>query len=373
MSSLLVVAGEPSGDRAAAGVVRRLAHLDVFGTGGPALRRAGSEELVPLADSAAMGGAAIRQAAELAKAYALLLLETKRRQPKSALLVGFSDFNARLAPRLKRRGMRVVWYIAPQIWAWRAKRAKRIAESIDVMALTLPFEERLWQEAGARAVYVGHPSLEIEPQPRSVVRRQLGMTERASAVAILPGSRRAEAHALTDRFIDAYELVRRDRASVDARIFIAPGLPADVARWIEARAQSARIGVVRPKPEDGAAPLLSAFDVSLVASGTATLEAAIADAVPVAAYRVGLATELAARFAADTSLVALPNILLGRRVFSELLQREAEPVRLADALERALERRGELVDACRTVRAILGGRATPSQRVAELLESNGTA
>jgi hypothetical protein len=159
-AGVLVVAGEGSGDAMAAPVVRQLG-VPAFGLGGTALGAVGMELVSDLSRTAAMGvGAVLVRAPLLIDAGRRLLSEARRRKPRAALLVGFSEFNAWLGPRLRKLGMRVLWYSPPQIWAWRGGRADTLRDACDRMAVILPFEEELWRAHGADAHYVGHPSLE---------------------------------------------------------------------------------------------------------------------------------------------------------------------------------------------------------------------
>jgi lipid-A-disaccharide synthase len=337
VSELLVVAGEASGDRAAAAVVARLG-ARTFGMG--------------------LG---------IARAFGAITKAARKRKPRAALLVNYTEFNARLAPRLHARGVRVVWYGAPQVWAWRPGRARSLRRSVDAMAVMLPFEEPIWRQAGIDAEYVGHPARETTPLERSTARRALGMTERAAAVALLPGSRPHEVRRLLEPMLDAYERVRADRASVDGVVLLAASLDPKTRAWAMKRAEHLRVPVFEVDAYTGALGVLPAFDVALCASGTAALEAALVRAVPVVAYKVGLATELAARALLKSPHVALPNVILGRRAFAELLQRDVRTSKLADALEDALDRRAELVLECDEVDRRLGDERAPSVRVAHML------
>ncbi len=372
MTGLLVVAGEASGDRAAAHVTRRLAAtfpgLPMFGVGGNALRETGVELVADLDEMTALGvGGVVARAAPIARAHAHLLRAAKERKPRAALLVDYTEFNTRVADVLHRAGVRVLWYVAPQVWAWRAGRIPKLRRSVDRMAVIFPFEEPLWRERGVDAHYVGHPAYEARRMTREEARAALDMTPYASAVAILPGSRPHEVRRLLPVFLAAYDRVRRDRASVDARVLLAPSLDAATVVWAEERASEHHVATHHADPYDGAVPLLPAFDVALSASGTATLEATLARAIPVVAYRTGLVTEAVARALVKIPHLALPNVLLGRRAFDELLQRDARPERVARALARALDFRHELLGVCDEVEACLGPERAPSREVARLL------
>ena len=366
---LLVVAGEASGDRAAAAVIARLPGTRVFGMGGAALGAMGAELVSDLRDLTALGfGETAVRGVNIARAYFRISRAARARRPRAALLVNYTEFNAHLARRLHAQGTRVLWYGAPQIWAWRANRARTLRPSLDRMAVMLPFEEALWRENGVDAHYVGHPARETTPLDRDTARRALGMTPFAKAVAIMPGSRPHEVDRLLRPMLEAYERVRRDRASLDARVLLAPSLDAATRTRALARAEEMRVEVFDVDAYSGAACVLPAFDAALCASGTAALEAALMRAVPVVAYRVGVATEVAARLWLRAPHIALPNVLLGRAAFSELLQRDVRPATLAKALKQALDRRRELLAACDEVEAALGPLRAPSHEVARMLE-----
>jgi lipid-A-disaccharide synthase len=368
---LLVVAGEASGDRAAAGVVAKLRSVRVFGMGGGALEREGVELVADLRTSTALGLSEVaRRAYGVGVAYARLRAAIHRRRPEAALLVNYTEFNARLASCLWSSGTRVLWYGAPQIWAWRPGRALPLRRHLDRLAVMLPFEEPIWRDLGVDAHYVGHPACEERrgPEHRSSARELLGMTPFAGAIAILPGSRPHEVKSLLEPMLRGYEVVRGDRASIDARVMLAASLDPRTKRWARELAKGWGVETVDVDPRAGIASVLPAFDAALCASGTASLECVLARVVPVVCYRVGWATETAARALLKTQQIALPNVLLGRTAFPELLQRNATAGRIAEELERVLDGRDTFVSACIEVAARLGDCASPSRQVARMLE-----
>lgn len=369
---VLVVAGEASGDRAAAAVVARLvrAGVSVFGMGGHALEQAGAALVSDLEGSTAVGvGEVARRGLSIVAARARIEAAVGKHSPVSAaLLVNYTEFNASLAARLTSRGVRVLWYIAPQIWAWRPGRAKRLKRFVDRMAVILPFEEALWRDAGVDASYVGHPALEDAPIDRSTARATYGLTPLAPAVAILPGSRPHEVKALLAPMLAAYESVRRDRASLDARLLVAASLDAHTLATIERAGREWRVPLIRTDASTGAGPLLGAFDAALCASGTVSLEAALARAIPVVSYRVGWATEVFVRPFLQTDLFALPNVLLKRAAFPELMQRDATAPNMVRALQRVLgSDRRTMLEACEALRPLFGDKREPSREVADMI------
>ncbi len=371
MTDLLVVAGEASGDRAAAHVVARALEstaFRAFGMGGSALQAQGVELLADLRDFTALGmGAVALKAGPIALAHARVLHAAEKRKVRAALLVNYTEFNTHVARRLHAQGVRVLWYVAPQVWAWRHDRIASLRKVIDRMAVILPFEEKLWREQGVDAHYVGHPAREATSLERGLARASLGLTPYAPTIAILPGSRPHEVEAHLPVMLAAYESVRRDRASIDARVLIAPSLDVKTRDRAEAQARALKIGVFRVDAHLGSTPVLAAFDAALCASGTASLEATLARAVPVVVYRAGIITEIAARLLVKTPYIALPNVLLGRQAFPEVVQRDFAPDKLAAALADVLDRRVELTRACAEVEALLGPPCSPSRAVAQML------
>lgn len=375
--SVLVSAGEGSGDAMAAPVVSKLDAV-VFGLGGEALRRAGADLTIDLKELTAMGvGSVLARAPRIARAAASLLSQAKSREPKVALLVGYSEFNAWLGQRLRARGIRVLWYAPPQIWAWRSERASRLRRSSDRMAVTLPFEEELWRGFGADAHFVGHPALDPpdanhearrDPQERSAIRERFGMTPSAEYLALLPGSRPHEVTRHIETMLGAVDILRAERGALDARIVMAPALDRKTARWLADRARESGVTVL----ESPVSMLLPAFDVALAASGSVTLECVVAEVPPVIVHRSGPLTVALAKRLIRVENIGLPNIVLESRVFPELVQDALTKEALADEAGRLLDARPAYVERCREVKHRLaphnGSGAPTSQRVKELLE-----
>ena len=366
--SLLVVSGEASGDRALSNVLSRLTNVRAFGMGGDAAARTGAELLVHSGSLAAMGiGDVASRAFGISRAFVTLLRAARAQRPAAALLVNYSEFNGRLAPKLKTLGIRVLWYGPPQVWAWRKSRMSAIRRSTDRLAVMLPFEEPLWRATGADAHYVGHPATENGGHDGAFVRRTLELPPTASTIALLPGRRPHEVRRLLTSMLEGYELVRRERASVDGRVLLASSLDQATKQWAIEQAQRARVEVLPIDPREGIGPVLSAFDAAVCASGTAVLECVLARTVPVVVYKVGLVTEGVARATVPMSNVSLPNILLKRAAFPELLQRSVTPRAIAESLTNVIVNKKEYLRACGEVEKALGERLIPSLEVTKLL------
>jgi len=370
---VLIVAGEASGDRIAALAARALAArgASLYGLGGPACRAAG---VALVADGSRLGAMGVRDVAarlpELAKAVIRVLARVATRPPRAALLVNATELNQRLGALLRRLGVRVLWCVAPQVWAWRPGRIDALRGACDRLAVILPFEEALWRRAGYDARYVGHPSLDVPRRPRRELRAALGIDEGARALAVLPGSRKGEVLRLASPLCAAAALLVRAGVATTARVIVASGAEARARALAIESADRAGIPVIEGDPDHGAAPLLGAFEASLCASGTASLEAALAGAAPVVTYRMDRVSFAVARRLVRTPHIALPNVLLERRAYPELLQDEVTPARIAEAAQRLLERPHESQAAASALHAKLAlpGAASFGERVAASLE-----
>jgi lipid-A-disaccharide synthase len=364
-SPILVVACEPSGDRAAARVVeaggpgRRW-----VGVGGVGLEAAGVELVARAGTLGTVGlGEPVRTARSWAGAWVAVRRAAMEHRPRAALLVDAPDFNLPLARALAAQGTRVVLYVGPQVWAWRRGRLGLVGRRAEVVALVLPFEPCLYERAGVRAAFVGHPLLdEPAPAPPAATRAMLGVGAGEAIVALLPGSRRFEVELLGGPMVAA----ARELSSRGLRPVLAPGPGVVQGRLLEA-ARDAGCAVL----PDGIAArdLLAAADAALVASGTATLEAVLAGVPTAVAYRMQPVSWAAARLLVRTPFVALPNLIAGRCIVPEFLQHEATGPLLARAALGLLEpaertrQRKEFAQ----VKALLGGPGA-SSRVWRLIE-----
>lgn len=344
----------------AAPVLERLGAAS-FGLGGSALRAAGMDLVVDLADVTAMGvGAVLARSPFITRAALAIVREVRRRRPNTALLVGYSEFNAWLGPWLRRLGTRVLWYGAPQIWAWRPGRAGAIAAACDRMAVILPFEEQLWRNHGVDAYYVGHPVLEPTLPPRAEVRKRYGLTPYADYLALLPGSRPHEVEQHIQPLTQAVALMRAEHGSVDARVILAPSLNDKTRRHACKVAADLNVGVL----EVTAQAVLSAFDIAVACSGTVTLECAAASVPPVIVYKTGPITHRVGRFLLRTPHIALPNIILGELAFPELLQEQVTAPVIAQRCTHLLDHKREYLARCEAVQKALRSHWTPARREA---------
>jgi lipid-A-disaccharide synthase len=339
---LLIVAIEASADLHGAAVLRELRamrpDLRAFGAGGSLLRAEGCETLVRAEDLGFMGVAEVIPALpRILEAMDALRDAAAERRPRAALLIDSPDFNLRLAHRLRELRVPVAYFIGPKLWAWRTYRVRQVARDVARMLVILPFEAEFYAQHGVRATYVGNPladsqisSMQGGPRPHPVgiiskgsdiARAALGLDASRPVLALLPGSRRQEVTRLWPRLLTAARHLRQERAGLQLVVPVAPtidramlGLAPDVV-FIDGRA-----------PE-----VLAAADAALVASGTATLQAAIAQTPMVVVYRVSWLTWLIGRLLVRVPYVSMPNLLAGHELVPELLQSDCTPERIVAA------------------------------------------
>ena len=333
-----MVAGEISGDLLAGllleGLTARWPGLKPGGIGGPNMARLGFDAWWPCDKLAVRGYVEVlRHYREIAGIRGLLkqrLLTASGQRPDLFIGVDAPDFNLDLEAALKAERIKTIQFVCPSIWAWRADRVEKIKRSVDHVLCIFPFEPALLAAHGIAATYVGHPLAAVIPmQPdRQAARQMLGLRDEDTVVAILPGSRRSEIEYLALRFFQAAALVKRAHPAIK---FIVPAIPA-LKVLIE---QLADVGGVRADVQIVAGQshaVLAACDVTLIASGTATLEAALFKRPMVIAYRMNWLSWQIMRRKQLQPWVGLPNILCREFVVPELLQDEASPGALALAV-----------------------------------------
>lgn len=336
------VAGEASGDLLASLVLpelrARLPGVRCAGIAGDGMVAAGCEAWHHVRELS------VRGYAEVLRHLPRLLLLRQRLIGRllawpASLYVGVDapDFNLGVAARLRAVGVPTVQFVSPAIWAWRPHRVESIRRAVDHMLLVFPFEQPLFEHAGIRSTYVGHPlarSIPMQPD-RSGARARLALPLSATIVAVLPGSRAAEVERLGPAFFGAMAQMQRSDARLQC---VVPVAASELQPILQRQAQSAGVDGGRTQLVDGRShDVLEAADVALVAGGTATLEAMLFKRPMVTAYRVPRLTEWLTLRQAMIPYFSLPNILLGRYAVPEFLQEAVEPQALSRALMRLLD------------------------------------
>ncbi|MEX2584330.1 MAG: lipid-A-disaccharide synthase, partial [Gemmatimonadota bacterium] len=338
----------------------RIPGVRMIGLGGSGMAAEGVELLADVKDLAVMGFVEVLPRLP----YFLRLRRTvfsalERERVDLVIPIDYPGFNLRLARHARASGIPVLYYIAPQVWAWHASRARDLARDADRIAVILPFEEEFLRANGANAEFVGHPLLDTRRSDadRESWAKGLGLPGEAAVLAIFPGSRRQEVDRHLPIFVQAWRLIEARNPNVRPVIGGASQIP-----------DEAYAGSDLPVSRDPAS-LLRFATAALVKSGTTTLEAALAETPFVVAYRMNPLTYQLAKRVVRVPHIALANLVVDRRIVPELIQDAATPEALADALEPLLEegnaQRREMLEGLRSVRSALG-RGGAGERVAEI-------
>ena len=334
---IAMVAGEASGDLLAAHLIdalrRHLPHAHFYGIGGPKMQAAGFDALWP-SETLAVNGLfeVLRHYRKLSGIRKRLGRRLIADRPDVFIGIDAPDFNLGLEARLKRKGIPTVHYVSPSIWAWRGGRIKTIGESVSRILALFPFDRALYRERGIAVSYVGHPLADLLPVvvDRAAAREKLDVPQDRLVFALLPGSRQSEVARLAATFIETAKQLERRFGDV---LFLVPLISRRTREMFEqlrhaAGADELPMRILFGHPQDA----MAAADAVLVASGTATLEAALLKRPMVIAYKVARSTAFVMRRMSYLPYVGLPNILAGRFVVPEFLQEDCTADNLAQAL-----------------------------------------
>ncbi|HXV40278.1 MAG TPA: lipid-A-disaccharide synthase [Steroidobacteraceae bacterium] len=338
-----VVAGESSGDNLGAALIRAIREREprarFVGVAGPAMQAAGCEALAASSELAVMGlFEVLHHLPRLWRLRRRLRGEFLALRPDVFVGIDAPEFNLNLAPALHAAGIRTVQYVSPQVWAWRRGRARRMAGFLDLVLCLLPFEREVYDQAGLRAIFTGHPladQLPLEPD-RAAARAELGLDAGAALVALLPGSRVGEVTRLAADFAGAAAWLAQRRPGLQ---FAAALADARTRGLFEQALAAHAPGVAVRVFEGRSRTVLTAATVALVASGTATLETLLCKRPMVVAYRLGMASAFILRGFGLIKVAhfAQPNLLAGGRIVPEFAQAEVTPDLLGRELGRWLD------------------------------------
>jgi lipid-A-disaccharide synthase len=355
---IMISCGEPSGDLYAGALVSEILSrepsADVFGFGGRQLAAAGTRLV---GDFQGLSVTGLTEALRvLPRSYAMLrrlVAAARATRPDVFVAIDFPDFNFRLMAALHRLGIPIVYYISPQLWAWRAGRMRTMKRFVDRVLVIFPFEEALYRREGVPVEFVGHPLIDLVgvKAPRAALLREHGLVADAPTVALLPGSRPNELRRIVPDMAASLPLIRARVPGVQFIVAAAPNL--QDALFAPLLGASGPV-LVRERTDD----VLAASDVVITASGTATVQAALHERPMVVVYRLSPLTYRIGKPFVRVDTYAMANLIAGERIVPELIQDDFTPARVADETVRLLTDRGlysRTRDALRRVREKLGG------------------
>ena len=366
VSRVMMIAGEASGDLHGAGVVRALRSLhhtlDIYGVGGDRMQREGMQLVYHVNELSVMGFAeVVKQLPRIYSVEKTLEQLLKLKRPDVVVLIDYPGFNLRFARIAKQNGVPVVYYISPQVWAWRKSRIKKMKGTVDAMLVVFPFEEQMYREKGVDAEFVGHPlleSLRTEFERENFFKRY-GLDPRKRLVGILPGSRIQEIENIFPVMLSAARgIVAQD--DVNVAVGVAPTLE---EKYFKTMYNVEGVHLITGATYD----LMAHSDVAIVTSGTATLETALLGTPLIVVYKTSWLTYLIGRLFVRVKNIGLVNIVAGKQIVPEFIQHRAtagnlvrEALRLLNDERAATDMREELSK----LKGMLGERGA-SQRVAE--------
>jgi len=366
---ILISAGEASGDRYAAELVEalrcRLPEAEFFGCAGPRLREIGVRPEMRSEELTVIG--VFEVLLHIPRIYRRLLHLTKvarRERPDFAIVTDAPGFHIPLAQKMRRSGIPVFYYVAPQVWAWRQWRIHKIRRIVDHVLCIFPFEQQYYRERRVPTTFVGHPLADsVEPAlTRNEFFARYGLSPGEPLVALLPGSRESEAARHLPVLADAVARLRQWKHMN----FVLPASSTISEGFFRERIPSGVVQIVEGQTEDA----LAHADVALVASGTATVEAALLGAPMVVFYRVSAPTWFVGKFLVDIPFYSMVNLLAGRRIVPELIQSDCTGERLADEAKRLLDDqtlREKMKQELQGVRDSLYGDVPAAERAAEVI------
>ena len=336
---IMISAGEASGDRLGAGLARSLFRLhpgvEILGMGGDEMADAGVRLVQHASEVAVVGFVeVIKHLPTIRRAMGRLEAAVRHERPDVLVPIDFPDFNLRLAARVRRAGVPVVYYVSPQVWAWRRGRVRTMRALVRRMLVLFPFESAFYEAEGVPAMFVGHPAaVSRERASRAELLSRIGLDPSRSVVALLPGSREGEAGRLFPIQLEAARVLRRSHPLAQFVVPQARTIPEGFLQGLAAGA-----GISRLVTCEGEYPgILEVADAGVVASGTATLDAALAGLPFVAVYRMQFVSYLIARALVRVDHIALPNLIAGARIVPELVQGACTPAAIAGQLRAFLD------------------------------------
>lgn len=364
MKKIMIVAGEASGDLYGSYLVRalrdRMPGLMIFGMAGERMKASGVETISDIREVSVVGiSEVISQLRKIQKAFKLLTRRLREERPDALILIDFPDFNLRLAKVAKKEKIPIIYYISPQVWAWRSGRVKKISRLVDKMLVAFPFETDIYRQRGMDAVFVGHPILDESIEfPKEDGLKRYNLDPERPVLAILPGSRRKEVERLLPLMLDT--LGALEGTGIQAVLPVAQTV--DFLR-VEEMVKGRDIILTKGNVYE----ILGLSDVALITSGTATLQAAIKGTPMVIIYKVSPLTYLLGRLFVRVKDIGIVNILAGNEIVPELIQWDARAEKISRLIKKILEDssyRSSMRKRLLEVRERLGGPGA-SERAAE--------
>lgn len=373
MNTVMIITGESSGELygslLANALRKKSSDLRIIGIGGERMKEAGVELVSGIASAFGLVEA-VSSYKTIKDTFKKAVEAIARFSPKVIVLIDYPDFNARVAKVAKKKGIKILYYVSPQVWAWRKSRAKTIASISDYIAVILPFEEKIYKKLGAKCEFVGHPALEeIESlkRDRALMKINLELNSEQPVIALLPGSRPHEMKKLLPVMSDVVKDFSSQFPDKHYQ-FVMPIAPnIDVKTYQPQLINLVEKGVVIKK--ENAIKVLAAADAAVIASGTATLQAAFLETPMVVIYKLSAISYHIAKMILDVKYISLVNIMSDKEVAKELIQEKADPDNIINELNKIMQDknyRDQMMMYFKKFKEKFAGKK-PSERVSEII------
>ncbi|MBI3617497.1 MAG: lipid-A-disaccharide synthase [Candidatus Omnitrophica bacterium] len=373
----IIVAGEASGDVHAAHLVDELKKLDpsltFSGIGGPRLQASGVELYKDISSLAVVGFVeVIKHYGAIRGIFNLILQRIDKVKPQAVILVDYPGFNLRLAREIKKRNVKVIYYISPQVWAWKANRVEQIQKYVDKMLVLFRFEQDFYARRGVRVDFVGHPLMDAlnAPMDKNKFCQRHGLDRERLTIGLLPGSRQNEINTLLPIMLNAADILHKEFAPIQFLVLKAHTIERSLLERC-CRNAVCQPRIIESETYDG----INACHLCIVASGTATLETAILEKPMVIVYKTSFPTWLMAKLLVKIPYIGLVNVVAGKKIVAECVQFQATPEHIASQLRKIITdeiRIAVIKENLRDVKNLLGALGA-SQRAAEIIyESTAT-
>src|SRR5271170_7887383 len=333
---IMIVAGEASGDMRAAGLARALKELApslrLSGIGGEYMRQAGVECFTDITELAVIGIAeVVKNLGRIKKVFDQTLKQIDTTHPDVVVLVDYPGFNLRLAQEIKKRGIKIIYYISPQVWAWREKRVLKIKELVDRMIVLFPFEQEIYSKYGMKVDYVGHPLVDeiIVERDQTEILKSIGLSASKTTIGLMPGSRLKEVERHLPCMLEAAQILFKQNHERQFILLKASSIPLELIEDQLFSYKHLSLKIYDGPTYDG----INAMDAAMVASGTATLECALLQKPMVIIYKTSWLTYAIAKAVIKIPYIGLVNIVAGKKIAEELIQNDATADNIANAME----------------------------------------
>lgn len=369
MKKLLIIAGEASGDLHGSNLIKSILETDssikLYGIGGSRMQAFGFNAVFDSKNLSVVGIVEVlAKLPVIKKAFDKLKALLDNDRPDAVVLIDYPDFNLRFAKEAKKRNIPVIYYISPQVWAWRRGRVKKIAKLVDKMLVIFPFETAVYRDAGIDVEYVGHPLIDeadISFSKREA-REKLGIADNSTVVAIAPGSRMVEVSRIMPEAAAAAEIIKREFPDVEFVLPLANTLKHDSVKCF---LKDIPVMIFENRMYD----VMKASDIAIVASGTATLETALCETPMIVIYKVSPLTYWLGKILINLNYISLVNIVAEKKVVPELIQWDAKPDNISREVLKILKDKeiyNNMLAGIKAVKEKLG-RCGASERAAQII------